>query len=114
MAVGYCSLSCCDGSRRLQVDGIEARCNQEIQHARAVRVQMYDAAHADEVMACPLFRGSLPPAHKIKVNAVAIPVVFHILTCTTCTEDASGHFAPTAFDCCRRFCSAPHISSAGC
>lgn len=51
----------------LQVDGIEARCNQEIQHARAVRVQTYDAAHADEVASSPLFRGSLPPAEKIKV-----------------------------------------------
>lgn len=49
-----------------QVGSIEARCNKEIQHARAVRVHTYDATHADEVASSPLFRGSLPPADKIK------------------------------------------------
>ena len=53
----------------MQVINIEARCNAEIQQARAVRVRMYDAAHADEAAASPLFRGKLPPADKIKVRS---------------------------------------------
>lgn len=54
----------------VQVDSIEARCNAEIQQARAVSVRMYDASHAQEVTSSPLFRGSLPPAEKIKVGMI--------------------------------------------
>jgi hypothetical protein len=50
------------------VSSIEARCNAEIQQARAVRVRVYDAADAGEVAASPLFRGTLPPADKIQVR----------------------------------------------
>ena len=55
-----------------QVSSIEARCNAEIQQARAVRVRVYDAAHVGEVTASPLFRGRLPPASKVQVHANAV------------------------------------------
>ena len=57
------------------MSSIEARCNAEIQQARAVRVRVHDAADAGEVAASPLFRGTLPPAHKIQVR-VSIVITF--------------------------------------
>lgn len=56
------------GELSLQISGIEARCNEEIQKARAVRTRVLDASRAGEVTSSPLFRGSLPPADKIKVS----------------------------------------------
>lgn len=52
----------------LQISGIEARCNEEIRKARAVRTRVLDASRAGEVTSSPLFRGSLPPAERIKVR----------------------------------------------
>ncbi len=71
---------------------LQKRCNEEIRAARAVTTTLVDPAEAQAVAASPLFRGMLPPAHKIQARTMSrsmcwlsAPLVDHTHAASDCT-----------------------------